>query len=966
MSNNDLQNKILDLTNGGLDIILNYYPNAREGRNFKIRNERTASTSLKRLEGGIYVVTDFGDDSKPRNGIAIFAKEEGLSYKEALMQLAGRYGLLDTKQVLRPDIRKLKPTEVDYLDEFSESGHYFKFRTELSEDELDILGPMVTNKVCTEYNLFSVEFYAKKKDNEIVEIRSTESFPIFAFVNKTKDGKEWIKVLQPKSQDKAFRFFYVGGRPSDFVFGLNLIQKEFANRQNSEAQNSGDNESDDDKKEDIKIPRIIIASGDRDGLNARGAGEFVIWLNSETAKFTPDLYNMLMKMTHKVINVPDIDQTGRIQGIELALEYLGIYTAWLPNRLLRSKDFRGSSKKDLLDFLNEFRYNKSIMDREFKLLLDNAKRCQFWDVRYTKTNIAYEFNNVNAYYFLSLCGFYRMENPENKEEYIFIKKENHLIYSVSYLRVKDFVNKFLEEKQKKLGERHIPNALRNMVYNSNKMAENSLVNLPTLRPDFTDFDRNSQTLFFRNVIWQISANGIIEKDTSKVTQNAWDTDIIESKVKDIYNVDIDSKYIDIEPDYFTIYKDKEGDWDIKLNIDNCEFLNYLINTSRVYWDKEEYGLAGKSEEEKEAYWKKNRFNIAGEGLTEDEIHEQKLHLINKIYILGYLMHRYKDPNRSWLVWLMDNEIVDDSESHGRTGKSLFSNSLRVFMESKVLEARNRKLFENQFLFDGITEHTDYLLFDDANKYFDVGNIYTKITGDFGVNPKNNKPFVIPFSKSPKMIVSTNYAIGDSSSSTSDRLLIGVFSNYYHGASKDMERRTPMDDFGHLFFNDWDSSEWNRFFNLAAQATKFYLKTNEKIGAPENNVIKRNSLTQMGPAFQNWADSYLPAYLNKSLEEDIFLEKDVAYEDLKNTERSLSSITKNAFTKKLEFWCIYNEVELDPSEKGRGKDGRIIKWDSDEKKSIQYHYLLKRNAEDDEEKATEKTKRDFDELDDLDF
>src|SRR5690625_3894674 len=156
---------------------------------------------------------------------------------------------------------------------------------------------MVTNKVCSEYNLFSVEFYSKKKENEIVEIRSTESFPIFAFVNKTKDGKEWIKVLQPKSQDKAFRFFYVRGRPSDFVFGLNLIQKEDASSQNSEAQNTGDNESNDDKKEDIKIPRIIIASGDRDGVNARGAGEFVILLNSETAQYAPDLYNKLMKTT---------------------------------------------------------------------------------------------------------------------------------------------------------------------------------------------------------------------------------------------------------------------------------------------------------------------------------------------------------------------------------------------------------------------------------------------------------------------------------------------------------------------------------------------------------------------------------------------------------------------------------------------------------------------------------------------
>lgn len=946
---NDLQEKILDATNGGLDIILNYYPNAREGKNFKIRDERTASTSLKRVDGGVYVVTDWGADSKPMNAIAVFSKEEGMSYKEAMLQLGRQYNLLEGKSVLRPKIRKLKPTEVPYLEGFSESGHYFEFNTELTPDELDILGPLVDQRTCSRYNLFSVKFYAKKNENEIIEIYSTESFPIFAFVNKTKEGKEWIKVLQPKSEDKAFRFFYVGGRPSDFVFGLDLVNKEFAKKQ-AEMMNSEDDEEESAKRNDGKIPRIILASGDRDGLNAAGAGEFVIWLNSETAKFSVGLFKKLMSMTNQLINIPDIDQTGRAQGVDLALEFLEIHTAWLPESLSKSRDFRGSPKKDFLDFCNQFRHDNWLLRNEVRLLLDNAKKCQFWDVRPTKSGFNYDFNNVNAYYFLSLCGFYRIENPENKETFIFIQKKHHLITQVNYFKVKDFVNKFLEEKQRKLGERIIPNALRNMVYNSTKMAESSLVNLPTLDPDFTDFDRASQLLFFKNEIWRITANGIVTEDVSKASQNVWETDIIESKIQETYNISLDSRLIRVESDYFRIYKDKEGDLDIKILKTDCEFLNYLINTSRVFWEKEEFALATSSEEEKEKYWRENRFNIAGKGLTEDEIHEQKLHLINKIYIFGYMMHRYKDPSKSWLGWLMDYEIVDDSESHGRTGKSLFSNSLRVFMETVGLEARSRKLFENNHLFDGVNEFTDFLLFDDANKYFDVGEIYTKITGDFNVNPKNNKPYVIPFSKSPKMMVSTNFASGDSSSSTSDRLLIGVFSSYYHAASKKYPRRTPMDDFGHLFFSDWGSKEWNHFFNFAAQALKFFLKTKDKISAPESNVIKRNSLTQMGAAFQNWADYYLSDLLNHSLSEEKYLNKRTAYEDLKASEKSLSSITINAFTKKLEHWCIYNDVTLDPSDKITTKDGRIMKYVDG--KSQQHHYLFSKTIKYDESEVQE--------------
>lgn len=931
----DISAKILDASDAGLDIILNYYPNARQGKNFKIRDEKTASASLYKHSSGVWLVTDFGDDSKPLNAIGVFAKEEGLSYRDAILHLGARYGLLDQKKVLAPEIRKLKPTEVTYLNDFSDSGHYFEFKTEFSEAELDTLGPLVTQEVCNRYKLFSVKFYAKRKENEIVQITSTDDFPIFAFVNKDKEGKEWMKVLQPKSQDKAFRFFHIGGRPKDFVFGLDYVSKKFADLQAPDDFEYESEEENTEKKE-TKLERIIIGSGDRDALNLAGAGELVIWLNSETANFDTSLYSNLKGKAKKIINVPDIDQTGREQGVDLALTFMDIFTAWLPAALTETRDFRGNAKKDFLDFCNKYRHNSWMLKNEVRLLLDNAKSCQFWDSRYTKNGVNYEFNNVNAYYFLSLVGFHRMSNPENPDDYVFIRRENHLIYPVNYLQVKDYVNTFLEEKQRNLGERIIPNALRNMIYNSTKMAESSLVNLPTIHPDFTDFGKRHQLLFFKNQIWKVTAKGVFSEKTNKVQENVWVDDLIDQKIIRKYGHKINDRKIFIDSPYFTIWKDKENNWDIRIDAADCDFLNYLINTSRVHWAKEAIDL---SVEEQEVYWKENRFNIAGQGLTADEIHEQKLHLINKIFIYGYLMHRYKDPNKSWLVWLMDNEIVDDDESHGRTGKSLFSNSLRVYMDSKVLAARNRRLFENQFLFDGVTEHTDFLLFDDANKYFDVGQVYTQITGDFGVNPKNNKPYVIPFSKSPKMSVSTNYAIRDASSSTSDRLLLGVFSNYYHAEGNGLERRAPQDDFGHLFFNDWTDEQWNKFFNFSAQALQFFLGANEKLSAPDANVLKRNSLTQMGVAFQNWADVYLVDYINKEIDGDKFFNKLEAYENLKQKEKALSSSSSKDFTKKLEHWCIYNDVILDPKDKQTTKDGRIFQWLDG--KSVQHHFLLKR-------------------------
>lgn len=927
---NSLLDKILDATNGGLDIILEYYPNATDKKNFKVRAERTSSASLKLLDNGVYVVTDFGEDSVSRNAIAVAAKESGKSFRDALIEWGAKLGLLDAEKVLRPDFKKPKITEIEY--EFDENGYYFDFKLEMTEAELDHLGPLVSQEVCKRYKLFAVNFYARKDENsQVMEFHSTENYPIYVFANKTADKKDWYKILQPKSQDKKYRFFYVGGRPKDFVFGLDHVQKTF-----NSLQPVADEESDEEVKTQ-KIERVLIGSGDRDSLNLAGAGELVVWLNSETEGLNPFLYSKLQSMAEQIINVPDIDETGRNQGREMALEYLNIYTAWLPEFPANRRDFRNHAKKDFLDFCNDHRHNLHKLKNEVRLLLDNAKSCRFWDVSNTKAGMKYEFNNVNAYYFLGLCGFAKLTNPENSDDYIFIKKTGHVVEKVNYLAVKDFVNKFLEEKQRQLGDRYISDKLRNTIYNSTRMNEPSLANLNQIELDFTDYGPKYQLFFFENEVWQVSANSIVSNDSFGKELNVWKTDLLPNLIKDLYKQEIDERKFKIESPYFTIFKDKEGNWDIQIHRQDIEFLNYLINTSRVHWQKEHFALAMATDEEKETYWKENKFTLEGTGLTADEIHEQKLHLINKIYIYGYLLHRYKSPNKSWLVWLMDNEIVDDDESHGRTGKSIYSKSFQHFMNMKYIGSRNRRLFDNNHIYDGIDEHTDFLLFDDANKYFNIENIYTEITGDFNVNPKNNKPFSIPFSKSPKMSVSTNYAVRSNDGSTMDRLLIGAFGNWYHAASVEFDRRTPADDFGRMMFNQWPTEEWNRFFNFGCQALQFFLKTEEKINAPASNVMKRNSLTQMGKAFQNWADIYLPEYINQSENGETIFEKQAAYENMKQTERSISSSSMKDFTKKLHHWCIYNDVALDPPSKVNTKDGRIIHNIDGQAK--QFHYLL---------------------------
>lgn len=85
--------ELLRITNGGLDILLELYPDAAQSvhqpnRKFKVREEKTASAKLNRHENGTYLVFDHGGDIRNKNGIHCFAFERGLSYTEALQDLA--------------------------------------------------------------------------------------------------------------------------------------------------------------------------------------------------------------------------------------------------------------------------------------------------------------------------------------------------------------------------------------------------------------------------------------------------------------------------------------------------------------------------------------------------------------------------------------------------------------------------------------------------------------------------------------------------------------------------------------------------------------------------------------------------------------------------------------------------------------------------------------------------------------
>ena len=908
------QKEILNATQGGFDIIVSYYPQANNclksnRKEFKIReNERTPSARMKQLPDGNWVVTDFGDDSTPRNGIQVCMKEEEISYREAIVRLANRYGVGG----INPEINKPGFQKRPATTEEEEGKTYFDIKDEMTEKELQELGPLVTLIVCKKYSVHSLNSFTYIKNREAQVTKSNENYPIFM-----RDMGEFQKIFQPKNPDKAFRFRYAGKKPKEFVNGLAQVEKAYM-----DLNADYDPESEDPNKKSMrKLGEIIRASGERDALNVAGMGFNVIWFNSESESITPLLYSELTKMADDVFNLPDIDATGKKQAIKLALQYLDLKTIWLPTKLSTYKDHRGKPRKDFRDYVDLWPKIEN-----FKELMKIAPSMRFWDEIYSKgVGIKYLVNNVHAYYFLEGNGFYQFENKNVRDGMMFIRKDGNIISQVSPDDIRKFIHEFLKE-------RRLSTPLRNAIYRSNQLNDNSLKGLNQIQLDFTDYEKDAQYLFFENSTWKITSTDIKEYKPYEVERYVWKEEVIPHKagIKD--------------PPFRIKYNKEKSKFDIEILNQNSLFFKFLINASRIHW-KTEYTSIKESVDEE--YILKNKWNIAGDRLDEEEKFEQKNHLINKIFSIGYLLHRYKDPARPWCVFAMDNKITETGESHGRSGKSFCYRTIRFFMKSVTLNGRNPKLTENPHVYDRVTEHTDYVLVDDADQYLNFGFFFNALQGDMEVNPKNNQSYEIPFEHVPKFCITSNFTLRNIDPSTEGRILYTVFSDYYHVKTEGedyVEDFTIRDDFGKVLFQDYTEEEWNDDFSFFAYCLQFYLSIPReiKINPPMDNVKKRNLRTEMTEPFKNWAD----VYFNKDAGMcDKYVDKEIAFKDF--MERSgQHKWTTNKFTKALKAWCFYAEYVdiLNPIDE-RDDNGRIIKWSSEKSRTVEYIYIKTKEVKD---------------------
>ena len=284
--------------------------------------------------------------------------------------------------------------------------------------------------------------------------------------------------------------------------------------------------------------------------------------------------------------------------------------------------------------------------------------------------------------------------------------------------------------------------------------------------------------------------------------------------------------------------------------------------------------------------------------------------------IGFLLHAHKNLSYCPAVILNDELISDNPE--GGTGKGIFMNALAQMKKVVTIDGKSF-VFERSFAYQLVSADTQILVFDDVRKHFDFERLFSVVTEGLTLEKKNKDAIKIPFSKSPKIAITTNYAIKGAGNSFARRKWELELHQHYN------KQHTPLDDFGKLMFGEWDDDEWCQFDNYMIGCLQNYLNKGLQKSKFVNLKIRQLS-AETSHDFIEWCGLLDKEKPNTQLIPETKLNKHNLYIDFVEeypdyAPKSKLTISRTRFYKWLVSYAMFKEGTA--PEEGRDASGRWI-------------------------------------------
>jgi hypothetical protein len=278
--------------------------------------------------------------------------------------------------------------------------------------------------------------------------------------------------------------------------------------------------------------------------------------------------------------------------------------------------------------------------------------------------------------------------------------------------------------------------------------------------------------------------------------------------------------------------------------------------------------------------------------------------------LGYLIHTFKDKTDQKAIIFNDQEI--DDNPNGGSGKSLMLTAIGNIRKIIKIDGKAYNPSKNDFVYQRVNMDTQVLAFDDVKKHFDFEQLFSLITEGIPVNRKNKDEIYIPFERSPKIVITTNYVISGAGTSHDRRRHEIEFFQYFNS------QRNPQDEYGKLLFDEWNKDEWAHFDNYMLSNLQMYL---------QNGLVRSVSINADAKRFiQNTCKEFYDFVHDGNISLDVRHYNKASFEAFQADTNGFKDLDSRKYIKWVQAYASYKGYKFTKNRDQHGRYFELTKQD----------------------------------------